>query len=67
MAKLGVLVLVVLLAISSHATAAHYLRAYLEEHSGLEPWKEALVRAAYPLAVLAALWHLKMRLATGSR
>ena len=61
MVKLVVLALVVLLAISSHATIVHYLRLYLEDAAGsLEPWKEAVLRVAYPAAVLALLWHLKV-------
>lgn len=62
MAKLGVLVMVVLLAISAHATIMHYVRVFLEEGAGAEwsPSQQAALRIAYPLLVLLLLWHTKM-------
>ena len=56
--KLCVLSLVVLLAISGHATVWHYLREYIEVAS-LTQRQELAIRLAYPLSVLAVLWHVK--------
>lgn len=59
-ARLVILTFVVLLAISSHATAYHYLKTYLEDHAlDLTFWKELGIRAAYPVVILVILWHLK--------
>ena len=56
--KLVVLALVVLLAVSSHATIWHYLKQLIED---VEPtrYQEIALRVAYPLAVLAVMWNLK--------
>ena len=58
-AKLCILSLVVLLAISLHSAAWHYLREYIETASRLTYWQEAGLRAAYPIFVLVVLWHAK--------
>jgi hypothetical protein len=58
-AKLCVLALTVLLAISAHSAAWHYLREYIETSAKLTFWQELGVRAAYPAAVLVVLWNMK--------
>ena len=59
-ARLCVLSLVVLLAISFHATVLHYIKTYIEEQgSSLTEGKEMLLRLAYPVSVLLLLWHVK--------
>jgi hypothetical protein len=59
-AKMLVLSLVVLLAISSHWSIAHYIKGYLENLPYANSlWVEAGVRAAYPVLVLLLMWILK--------
>ena len=58
-AKLCVLALTVLLAISAHSAAWHYLREYIETAARLTYWQEVGLRAAYPAVVLLVLWNLK--------
>jgi hypothetical protein len=58
-AKLCILSLVVLLAISMHSAAWHYLREYIETAARLSYWQEVALRGAYPVAVLFVLWHVK--------
>jgi len=58
-AKTCVLALAVLLAISAHSAAWHYVREYIETAPKLSYWQEAGIRVAYPAAVLLVLWHLK--------
>ena len=59
MAKLVVLSIVVLLAISLHSAAWHYLKEYIETCAHLTFWQEVGVRTAYPIVVVVVLWHLK--------
>ena len=56
--KLCILSLVVLLAISGHATIWHYLQDYIEG-TDLTNAQEVALRLAYPAAVLIVLWHIK--------
>jgi hypothetical protein len=59
-ARLVVLSLVVLLAISAHGACSHYLKTFIEEHAiEMTFWKELGVRLAYPVVVLIVLWHMK--------
>lgn len=57
--KLAILSLVVLLAISAHSAAWHYIREFIETHSRMTYWQEVGLRVAYPVVVLLVLWHLK--------
>lgn len=60
LARLLLLTLIVWLAISAHATLLHYLRAFVESRgAGLSEGRELALRAAYPVAILLVLWHLK--------
>ncbi len=60
LARLLLLTLIVWLAISAHATLLHYLRAFVESRgAGLSEGRELALRAAYPVTILLALWHLK--------
>ena len=56
--KLIILTLVVLLAISCHATVLHYMKQFIDD---VEPthYQEIALRVAYPLLVLAIMWNLK--------
>ena len=56
--KLILMALVVLLALSCHKVAWHYLCEYLDK-AALTPVQEAAAYIAYPVAVLAIMWHLK--------
>lgn len=56
--KLCVLALVVMLAISSHATVWHYLTEFVNSND-LSEQKELALRIAYPVIVLFVLWHIK--------
>jgi hypothetical protein len=58
-AKLCILSLVILLAISIHSAAWHYLREYIETAETMTFWKEVAIRSAYPLVVFVLLWNLK--------
>ena len=58
-AKLCILALAVLLAISAHSAAWHYLREYIETTPQLNEWHELGLRLAYPAIVLIVLWNLK--------
>ena len=58
-AKLCILSLVVLFAISMHSAAWHYLREYIETAAKLTYWQEAGLRVAYPVVVCFLLWNLK--------
>ena len=58
-AKLFILAVVVLLALSMHSAAWHYLKEYIDTSAQLTYWQEVGVRAAYPVAVLLVLWHCK--------
>ena len=58
-AKLCILSLVVLLAISINTAAWHYIREYIETHPTLTQWQEVGLRVAYPVVVLLVLWHFK--------
>ena len=58
-AKLCILSLVVLLAISAHSAAWHYLREFIETTPKLTFWQEVALRTAYPAFVLIVLWHFK--------
>jgi hypothetical protein len=49
----------VLLAISVHTAAWHYLLEYIETARELTYWKEVGLRVAYPVLVLLVLWNLK--------
>lgn len=57
--KLAILSLVVLLAISAHSAAWHYIREFIETHTRMTYWQEVGLRVAYPVVVLLVLWHLK--------
>lgn len=59
LARLLLLTLIVWLAISAHATFLHYLRAAVEARGGMSEGRELALRAAYPVAILLALWHVK--------
>jgi hypothetical protein len=58
-AKLFILAVVVLLAISMHSAAWHYLKEYIETATQLTYWQEVALRVAYPVVVVLALWHAK--------
>lgn len=58
-AKLAILSLVVLLAISAHSAAWHYLREFIETRTRLTYWQEVGLRVAYPIVILLILWHFK--------
>ena len=58
-AKLCILALVVLLAIATHSAAWHYILEYIETARSMSYWREAAIRAAYPVVVLALLWGAK--------
>lgn len=61
--KLLILSLVILLAISGHATVWHFLHTFA---SSLPSKKyEVALRVAYPATVLIVLWHLKAFLVPG--
>jgi hypothetical protein len=64
-AKLCLLSLVVLLAISTHTTVWHYLLEYIETATKLTYWREVALRAAYPVVVLLVLWNVKGTLLRG--
>lgn len=58
--KLVVLSMVVLLAVSSHWSIAHYIKIYVEQLPYANSvWVEAAIRAAYPVAILLVIWILK--------
>jgi hypothetical protein len=57
--KLVVITMVVLLAMSVHWFACHYLKKYLED-AMLGEGKEFLVRLMYPALVLLLLWNMKV-------
>jgi len=59
LAKLTILALVVLLALSLHSAAWYYLREFIDSREGLTFWKEVGIRVAYPIVVLLLLWHAK--------
>jgi hypothetical protein len=56
--KLILMALVVILALSCHKVAWHYLCEYLEGAS-LSRGQEIALTVAYPVVVLAVMWHLK--------
>lgn len=58
-AKLCILALAVLLAISAHSAAWHYLREFIETAPNLSQWHELGLRIGYPVIVLVVLWNLK--------
>ena len=58
-AKLCILALAVLLAISAHSAAWHYLREFIETAPQLSHWQELGLRIGYPAIVLIVLWNLK--------
>ncbi len=58
-AKLFILAVVVLLALSMHSAAWHYLKEYIDTCAQLTYWQEVGVRVAYPVAVVLVLWHCK--------
>jgi uncharacterized BrkB/YihY/UPF0761 family membrane protein len=58
-AKLCILALAVLLAISAHSAAWHYLREFIETAPQLSQWQELGLRIGYPAIVLIVLWNLK--------
>ena len=58
-AKLCILALAILLAISAHSAAWHYIREFIETAPNLNEWHELALRLAYPLIVLIVLWNLK--------
>jgi hypothetical protein len=58
-AKLCILSLVVLFAISLHSASWHYLREYIETAARLTYWQEVGLRVAYPIVVVFLLWNLK--------
>jgi hypothetical protein len=57
--KLVVLAFIVLMALSIHHVAAHYIGQYLEDNA-LSAGKEFLFRILYPCLVLFALWNIKV-------
>jgi uncharacterized membrane protein YcjF (UPF0283 family) len=59
MAKLLILAIVVLLAMSMHTAMWHYLRNYIESAQRLTFWQELGLRAGYPVAIFLVLWHAK--------
>ena len=56
--KLVTLSLIILLAISTHVTADHFLKKYILE-SDLSERNEMLTRIAYPAGVLLIIWLIK--------
>jgi len=56
--KLAVLSLVILLALSVHTMAKHYIKAYVAS-AFLTPMQEVLVRMSYPVMVVLVLWIMK--------
>lgn len=56
--KLIMLSITILLAISLHSTAWHYLRSFIEDTT-LTWNQELVIRLAYPIVVLVVLWHVK--------
>lgn len=56
--KVCVLSLAVLLAISAHSTAWHYLQDYVDVN-GLTGGRELIVRLAYPVVIVTLLWNIK--------
>lgn len=57
--RLLMITLIFMLALSLHWLTKHYLKAHLEA-SLLTPTKEFLLRAAYPVLILFALWNLRV-------
>lgn len=58
--RLIILSITILLGISLHWFAQHYITTYLEEHAfDLTWWQELAARFAYPLLVVIVLWHCK--------
>lgn len=61
--KLLIITFVILLAISLHATVQHYINHFVSVFSKMykfKRWHEVAIRVAYPLFVLAILWHMKV-------
>jgi hypothetical protein len=56
--KLVTLSLIILLAISTHVTADHFLKKYILE-SDLSEKNEMLTRIAYPVGILLLIWLIK--------
>jgi hypothetical protein len=59
-AKLALMALVILLAISLHSAAWFYIKDFIDMYPTLTYWKEMGVRIGYPAAVFLAIWYLKM-------
>jgi len=57
--KIMVITFAILLAISLHNTISFYLSALIDRVKHRAKWNEVLIRIAYPLVVLLAMWHLK--------
>lgn len=61
-AKLALMALVILLAISIHSAAWFYIKDFIEMYPSLTYWKEMGVRVAYPLGVFLVMWYIKIML-----
>lgn len=57
--KLMVITLVILLAISLHNTIYFYICALIDRIKHRPRWNEVVIRIAYPIVILLAMWHLK--------
>jgi hypothetical protein len=64
--KLMVITLVILLAISLHNTIYFYVCALIDRIKHRAKWNEVVIRVAYPLIILIAMWHLKAYVIGGS-
>ncbi len=61
-AKLALMSLVILLAISMHSTVWFYIKEFIEMYPSLTYAKELGIRVGYPILVFVIMWYVKIAL-----